>query len=353
MNRKSPIALWQALLGGILIVLLMVIESSNYVEGQLQVNANRAILLLINYLIWALCIHLIYRVLLSGELTKKTFFRQFLPRFLMIVILHLALSNLVFALVKYLAIGQSFSRSLDGLIIVFPRALASRVIDLTVITGILKVLDAQKSIAAQKLEMSELQNQLTQTKLDALQMQLNPHFLFNALHAIHALIGYDNDKSKKMLLQVSRLLRKILELGNQQLIPFEEELAFFETYLSIEQERFHDRLVTEYQIEDAVKDCHVPSLLLQPLLENSLKHGISSLEGSGTILLEAHLQEERLLIRLSNTFNPDYQAKESTGIGLTNVSKRLETLFPDDFRFETWQSADTFIVTIDLPKHDL
>lgn len=353
MNKKGPITFWQALLGGVLIVLLMTIESGNVVEGQLHINANRSLLLLVNYIIWAIGIHHIYRVLLSKELNRSAFIRQFLPAFLIIIILQLMLSNLVFFFIKFLAVGRPFAESLNELWQVLPQALVSRVIDLTVIVGILKVVDSQQRITAQKLEVAELQSQLTQTKLDALQMQLNPHFLFNALHAIHALIGYDNDKSKKMLLQVSRLLRKILELGNQQMIAFEEELTFFETYLSIEQERFHDRLVTRYHVDNEVKNCYVPSLLLQPLLENALKHGISSLEGSGEITLEAHTRNERLLITLSNTFNPHYQAKESTGIGLNNVKKRLETLFPDDFQFETNQNEDTFTVTIDLPKHDI
>jgi LytS/YehU family sensor histidine kinase len=215
------------------------------------------------------------------------------------------------------------------------------------------VLDGQKKISAQQLEMSDLQNQLTQTKLDMLQMQLNPHFLFNALHAIHSLIGYDNEKSKKLLLNISNLLRRILELGNQQLIPLSEELEFFKTYLAVEEERFHDRLSTHYDIDPNTINCQVPSLLLQPLLENALKHGIALVEGTGKISLFAHIDQDRLTIELSNTISPEHTAKTSTGIGLENVANRLDTLFPNRHKLSTEKTATEFSIKISIPSHDI
>nr|WP_255552022.1 histidine kinase [Roseivirga sp. E12] len=186
-----------------------------------------------------------------------------------------------------------------------------------------------------------------------LQMQLNPHFLFNALHAIHSLIGYDNEKSKKLLLNISRLLRKILELGNQQMIPLNEELEFFKTYLSIEEERFHDRLSTDYNISPESLDCFVPSLLLQPLLENALKHGIALLEDPGRIQLKTFLGDDVLNIELSNSISSENSAEVSMGIGLKNVKNRLQTLFPDNHEFSAQKVEDDFVVKIIIPKHDI
>lgn len=353
MKNKSPIGYWQSLLGGLLIVLLLTLESSGYVNGQLQVNGDRTLLLLINYLIWSLSIHWIYQYLVVDEITYSNFLKSFLPRFLGLVIAQLLISNFLLYTVKFVVIDQSFGNSMEEFLSVLPRAITSRVIDLCVIVGILKVLDGQKKISAQQLEMSDLQNQLTQTKLDMLQMQLNPHFLFNALHAIHSLIGYDNEKSKKLLLNISNLLRKILELGNQQLIPLSEELEFFKTYLAVEEERFHDRLSTHYDIEPNTMNCQVPSLLLQPLLENALKHGIALVEGTGKISLYTHIDQDQLTIELSNTISPEHTAKTSTGIGLENVANRLDTLFPNRHKLSTEKTATEFSIKISIPSHDI
>lgn len=352
-KKKSPVSYRQSLLGGLLIVLLLTLESSNYIDGELQINRNRTLFLLINYLFWSLTVPWIYQSLVVVELTYSLFLKSFSPRFLGFVIAQLALSNFTFAVVNLIAINQSFTTSIQELLSVLPRAITSRIIDLSVVVGILKVIDGQKKISAQNIEMSNLQNQLTQTKLDMLQMQLNPHFLFNALHAIHALIGYDNQKSKQLLLNISGLLRKILELGNQQLVPLSDELEFFKTYLSIEEERFHDRLSTNYLVSPNTTNCLVPSLLLQPLLENALKHGIALLEGTGEINLSTSIDQNRLRIELKNTRGIENSVDTSTGIGLKNVANRLETLFPNAHELLIDKTANDFTVTIIIPVHDI
>lgn len=353
MKIKSPITPWQALLGSLLVVLALTVESSDFVNGQILINSNRILLLFINYLLWSLSIQFIYDWLAVIDLKYSSIFKSFLPRFLTLVVIHLLISNVIFSAIKLLSVDQSFESTFNELFKVLPQALISRIIDLSVIVGILKVVAGQKRISAQQLEMSNLQNQLTQTKLDMLQMQLNPHFLFNALHAVHSLIGYDNGKSKKLLLNISNLLRKILELGNQQLIPLNEELEFFKTYLSIEQERFHDRLTTEFIIPPETEECLVPSLLLQPLLENALKHGIAPLEGPGEIRLSVVADSNTLSLALLNTISLEHTANVSMGIGLKNVSNRLETLFPNEHKFSAQRESNSFIVKIVIPKHDI
>lgn len=351
--KKSPINTWQALIGGLLIIILVTIDTSSYVDGQIKINSNRTLFLLINYVVWSASITLIYKYLLSYELNRKQFISIFIPRFLAIILTQFLVSNVIFLIISLSLYDQSVSSNLLDLLKILPKASVSRIIDLLVITGILKVVDSQRRISAQKFELAEVKNQLTQSKLDALQMQLNPHFLFNALHAIHSLIGHDNRKSRKMLLEISQLLRKILELGNQQLISLEEELELFKTYLAIEEERFHDRLTVTYEIDPQVKDTLVPSLLLQPLLENALKHGISLMEGKGEICLNIAHSAKSLNITLGNSYDPNTSAEASTGIGLQNIRKRLETLFPNDFKLSTEAQPDWFEVKINIPRHDI
>lgn len=351
--EKSSIKIWQALLVGLLIVILMTLQSSSIYDGQLAIKGNGTILLLINYTLWALLINIIHKSFMSVEWKGLSILTKLLPRFIGLLIFQLFISNLLFSLYKLSVGGIPLNESLDVLINVLPKALASRAIDLLVITGILKIIDTQRRLNSQKLELSQVKNQLTQSKLDALQMQLNPHFLFNALHAIHSLIGHDNQKSRKMLLEISQLLRKILELGNQQLISLEEELELFKTYLAIEEERFHDRLKVVYEIDSGAKDTLVPSLLLQPLLENALKHGISLMEGKGEINLKVELSPNHMNITLGNTYDPNISATESTGIGLKNVQERLETLFPNEFELVIKGELNWFCVKISIPRHDI
>ncbi len=351
--KKSPVSIWQALIGSLLIVILLILQSSRLDNGQLVVEMNSIIFLLINYLTWAFMIQLVYSWLLSIDLNIHSVLTKLVPRFIGLMILHLIISNLIFVFFEYIASQASPKESLNSLLDILPRAIASRGIDLLVIFAILKILDSQRHLNAQQMELSELKGQLTQSKLDALHMQLNPHFLFNALHAVHSLIGHDNEKSRKMLINISALFRKMLELGNQQLIPVDEELELVEAFLAIEKERFHDRLTVTYNINSEAKDTLIPSLLLQPLLENSLKHGISVIEGKGEIKLGIQLRSETTEITLGNNYSPKTSSTTSTGIGLQNVRRRLETLFPSKFEMNIKSESNWFAVHIIIPRHDI
>lgn len=333
----------------------MILQSNVEIDGKWQINLNRVLIFAYNYLTWAVAIPFLYRLL--KPFNFQNIWRQKLIQWLSLA-LFICLVQVVFTNILYYAtlipfFDTAIKDPVNHFINFFPQAYLSRLIDFMVIFFLLKALDNYRTLNIQKVAVADLERQLTQSRLETLKMQLNPHFLFNALHAIHSLIGYDNDKSKKLLLQISRLLRKILELSDQQLIALEEELELFKNYLAIEEERFHDRLTVVYNIDAQAKDTFVPSLLLQPLLENALKHGISLIEGKGEINLKIELSESLLNITLGNTYDPKTSALESTGIGLKNVQKRLETLFPNKFTMKTDPGSNWFEVLISIPRHDI
>jgi two-component system, LytTR family, sensor kinase len=193
------------------------------------------------------------------------------------------------------------------------------------------------ALATQERERRELklETKLAEARLLALKAQIHPHFLFNTLNSIAVLIHEDAQAAHRMLLQLSTLLRKVLESSESQMVALREELALTEAYLQIEQTRFADRL--SYRIEAAadVLDARVPSLILQPLVENALRHGIAKQVAPGTIIVTATRQADRLLLTVCDN-GPGLPPTVQRGVGLTNTCARLEQLFgtEQDFRLE-------------------
>lgn len=307
-----------------------------------------------NYLTWALALGWVFRFTNRFRLEATTWKKELLP-FIGVTLLisgaQLLVSNVLYYLSLYLLRGMPVMDMLNGFSAVIIQAYASRLVDLMVILGVLRGLSNYQKLNQQKLVMAELQSMLTQTRLEALKMQLNPHFLFNALHAIHSMIGYDNETARSMLLKISSLLRKILEMGDMQVVTLSEELSYLRDYLDIEQERFHDRLQIDYQVSEELLSAEVPSLILQPLAENALKHGISQLEGSGSIHIQIEqTADTKLQIDMQNTTGPPQIGNNtSLGIGLSNLKKRLEQLYQDEFDLSTTQQANQFTVSIQIP----
>jgi sensor histidine kinase YesM len=175
----------------------------------------------------------------------------------------------------------------------------------------------------------ELEQRLTSARLQALQMQLNPHFLFNTLNAISSLMHQDVNAADRMLVRLSELLRRALDTRDRQEVPLREELAFLERYLEIEQTRFGSRLVVERAIDATVLDAMVPNLLLQPLVENAIKHGIEG-QRRGQIRLAAQRDGNQVVLRIRDNGPGPSRGGTSTrghGIGLSNTCRRLEQLY--------------------------
>jgi two-component system sensor histidine kinase AlgZ len=164
-----------------------------------------------------------------------------------------------------------------------------------------------------------------EAELKALKAQINPHFLFNCLNSISALTSIDPGQAREMCIRLSDFLRNTLRLGEKVAIPFADEIALVRTYLDVEQVRFGARLRVEQRIDASCERCVVPPLLLQPLVENAVKHGVASLMDGGFIRIQSSCGDKLLRIVVENDFDPENPSPKRSGLGLANVRSRIET----------------------------
>lgn len=203
-------------------------------------------------------------------------------------------------------------------------------------------------------DREQLEVQLAQAQVQSLKLQLHPHFLFNALNTITALIGQDPHAAERMVSGLSDLLRLSLRHASEQEVPLERELEILQHYLEIQQIRFADRLTVRYDIEDAARQALVPNLLLQPLVENAIRHGIAPRAAPGSVVISAQLDGGVLRLTVEDDGVGPGPSSGGEGIGLSNTRARLERLYGDRQRLELRGGADGgFIVRIDIPFRSL
>lgn len=202
-----------------------------------------------------------------------------------------------------------------------------------------------------ELEASRLEARLAQVQLDALRAQVHPHFLFNTLHAISSLVARDPEGARHMLARLGDMLRLTLEREAVQEIPLRDELEYVEVYLDIEQTRFGDRLRVDFDVDPSVLNARVPNLILQPLVENAIRHGIARLEGPGRLGLSVRGDDGVLSFRIENDAPPGaLESPRSGGLGLRNARDRLERLYGDGQRLDLQRRKDGGVVaTLEVP----
>lgn len=201
-------------------------------------------------------------------------------------------------------------------------------------------------IEAQNSRKSELLAR--EAQLRALKAQVNPHFLFNSLNSISALTSADPRRAREMCIRLADFLRTSLRLGERASIPFREEMELTRMYLDVEQVRFGKRLRMHEDMEPACDECEVPALLIQPLVENAVKHGIALIDEGGEILMLGRRVREGLRFVIENPFDADAPASRS-GIGLANVRQRLEARYGTAAHLEVEASEDVYRVTLTVP----
>jgi hypothetical protein len=200
-----------------------------------------------------------------------------------------------------------------------------------------------------QLRSAALERALTQAHLAALRMQLSPHTLFNLLHTIRGQITWDPPAAQAMVVQLGDLLRRLLTAGEREFSRLSDELQFVSLYLELQQRRFADRLTIRVPMREDVARAWVPSLILQPLVENAVVHGLAGHEGPVTIRVEAYASGERLVLRVLNTIAPG-KAAGLDGIGLANVRERLEVQFGDTASFSAGPAdAELWLAEIHMP----
>ena len=194
-------------------------------------------------------------------------------------------------------------------------------------------MDAYRRWREEQLRAERLSAQLKEAKLQALKMQLHPHFLFNTLQTISALIPRDPRRAEELIEKLGALLRTALELGDRPLIALDEELAFVERYLDIQQARLGERLRVRWEVDPDTRDKKVPAFVLQPLVENAIKHGIAPRPEPGAVAVGASLKENKLLLWVRDD-GPGLNGKPQEGHGLRTLKERLRTLYGPEAKLE-------------------
>lgn len=185
-----------------------------------------------------------------------------------------------------------------------------------------------------ELQKTQLAEQFANVKLEMLKAQLNPHFLFNTLHSISSLVKEDPDKAQSMLVSLGDLLREIIFIKHEEKIPLEKEMDILKKYLDIMLIRFSDHLTVNIDIDHDLEKGLVPSLLTQPIIENSIKYGYSANHTHLKINMMAQLRNQKMLITIENDGEPLAKNKKlSYGTGLRNVTERLKTLYEGEYKF--------------------
>ncbi len=206
--------------------------------------------------------------------------------------------------------------------------------------------------AHERARLLRAESEARQARLSALRYQLNPHFLFNSLNAVSTLVLEGNaPAATRMLAQIGELLRTALDNDTSFEIPLADELAFIEQYLAVEQTRLGDRLRVTMAISPETRDASVPSMLLQPLVENAVRHGVAQAVDGGAISIESAARNGCLMMRVKNSGLQNETAQPGKpGIGLANTAERLRTLYGDKHRFLVQSSITAgFEVTIEIP----
>ena len=188
-----------------------------------------------------------------------------------------------------------------------------------------------------------------EAELRALRAQVDPHFLFNSLNSISSLITADPREARQMCVHLGDFLRASLKQGTRPTVTLAEELATLELYLKVEGARFGSRLEVVTEVDEASQDCAVPPLLLQPLVENAIKHGISSLLEGGTVGIVARRRGSRLHLVVENPFDASAPRAEGVGLGLANLGERLKSLYGPDARVSPRADGSMFRVEVVLP----
>lgn len=208
-------------------------------------------------------------------------------------------------------------------------------------------------LVAQSAQLSE---QLVQAQLSALKMQLHPHFLFNTLNSIASLLHKDPEMAHRMIARLSDFLRMTLNSSETQSVSLDRELEFLRTYLEIEKIRFQERLVVDMQIEEAAKETRVPNLILQPLVENAVRHGLANVTSTGHLLISAKRRNGKVTIQIEDNgpgLNGRGNRKRTvrSGVGLANTRARLKQFYGENFEFEIADKVNSLgtLVSIEVP----
>jgi two-component system, LytTR family, sensor kinase len=215
------------------------------------------------------------------------------------------------------------------------------------ILGIQAAFVYQRMYQQQRVTSAELEGLLTEARLEALRLQVHPHFLFNTLNAISAFVEADPERARRMISRLGELLRRTLDGGSAAELPLARELDLLGPYLEIQRIRFGDRLSIEVDVSNGTAAALIPTLMLQPLVENAVEHGVSRTSNGARVRLSAERSGDQLRLEIAD--NGPGPTKSGDGIGLANTRARLAGLYGSAGRLELAAAAGGTVVTIELP----
>ncbi|MCC6690849.1 MAG: histidine kinase [Bacteroidia bacterium] len=202
-----------------------------------------------------------------------------------------------------------------------------------------------------EIENLKWQASINEIELNKLKSQLNPHFMFNAMNSIRALVEENPRRAKESINQLSNILRNTLTMGRNKVIAFNDEFSIVKDYIQLESTRYEERLRVEYDIDPKSIDFSIPPLLLQTLVENAIKHGISKLPNGGNLILKTEVKYDTLYINIKNSGQINIGNNNSTGFGLKNSEQRLQLLYGNLASLKVFNCDDNNVLTeLMIPK---
>jgi sensor histidine kinase YesM len=271
-----------------------------------------------------------------------------LPAALLLAVIEGVLAFLLLDAIGALKSATTTSRSMLGNLVI--GKLHQNLITYAVLAGGAQTLEVYRRFRERERRAAQLEVRLAQARLEVLRIQLQPHFLFNTLHAISALMHRDVDGADAMLARLSDLLRIAIESGGEQEVPLKREVDFLAGYVEIQRARFGDRLRVSFDIPAATLDARVPGLFLQPLVENAIRHGIGTRAAGGAVMIATRREGEWLRLTVRDDGVGFASAAPVTGLGLANTRARLEALYGGAHEFTTTNPAEGgALVTLVIP----
>jgi two-component system LytT family sensor kinase len=333
---------WQCQLGG---WLLFVLLDGFYVFLKDQFTSNFAFSLIFVFLFGIILTQILRWIIIRFHWLKLS-----IPKVIPLVLL----SNFVMALfMTYIQTG--FDRVTTGAeSSMFTAGSVVTVTNYTLFfllwTSIYFIVHYVEDYKRAEIEKFKWQAAIQETELNKLKSQLNPHFMFNAMNSIRALVGENPAKAKDAITQFSNLLRNTLQMGKQKFIPFGQELEAVKDYLAIESVRLEERLQIEWKIAPETESMEVPPLMIQTLVENGIKHGIAKLPEGGKLSVESKKRNDGLEIIIRNSGRYDATKIPESGYGMRNTIERLSLLYAGKAKMEIAnEDAKTVITTLFIP----
>lgn len=335
---------WTLQIGGWLFYAGVQIVGSSFAFGQAWVSPVRMVFFVAEALLCLVLTHL-FRIKINEWRWLNYGMQRLIPRIVLSVFV-LALLVYVGRLLISMPLGMYNAKVLFN-----PITVISFTIVYAVIFFLWSVLYFIYNYFERYNNSLKLEASVREIELNNLKSQLNPHFIFNALNSIRALVDENPLKSKQAINQLSNILRSSLATGKKGLTPFEDELKIVKDYIGLEQIRFEERLHVEFEIAEESLDFLVPPLMIQTLVENGIKHGISKLTSGGVIQLTTKVHDDRLNIQVRNSgVYFDDQKKSGNGVGLENTIHRLKLIYGDEALFKISTEKNNFVlVEVEIP----